>query len=322
PSADGEAVAPPLWRAAAAAVLVAVVLGIPAARAWRGLPLGARGSVAARPALLAGLAPARIAWPDDEPRSYADAPPDTGARFRFAYLPGRDRDRDRALTALFRRSSGAAERLLDLFGVELVLVPESVAVPAAMPVLRATSGGWVLAENRQRRARAFVAPRASWHASEAAVSRVLFPAAPEERGSLSMSEVRLVGTGPATPARGPAPSPPCEIESARPEEVALACVAPDGGYAVLLDRFAPGWSAEVDGRAAAIERADLLVRAVAVPPGRHRVLFRYRAPGLRAGAAISLGGWVALLVVAVLLRRLVRRHRVEPATDSRGIDRE
>lgn len=303
--ADADDTPPPRWRAAAAALVVAAVAGIPAARAWRGLPLEPRAAIADRPALLEPVAPGRIAWSDTRERPYLDAPPNTGSRFGFTYLPGRARERDHELTALWRRSSGAAERLLDLFGVELVLVPRSVAVPAALEVLGTTSSGdWVLAENRQRRARAFVAPRWSWYPDDEALVRALFPAAPGERGAMALSEVRLIGAGPEPPPRtGPSPSPPCAIESERPEEVALDCTAPAGGYAVLLDRFGPGWSADVDGDAVAIQRADVLVRAVPIPPGRHRVVFRYRAPGLRLGAVISLAGWLGAIAMMFAWRR-------------------
>ena len=48
-----------------------------------------------------------------------------------------------------------------------------------------------------------------------------------------------------------------------------------------------GWSAEIDGAAAKILRADVSLSALRIPPGTHRVELRYRQPGLFAGAAIS-----------------------------------
>jgi len=75
--------------------------------------------------------------------------------------------------------------------------------------------------------------------------------------------------------------------------VTLDCASSDGGFAVLLDEWAPGWSATVDGRAQRVDAADGLFRAVPVDPGRHRVVFGYRTPGLRTGAVVSLVAWLA-----------------------------
>jgi uncharacterized membrane protein YfhO len=72
---------------------------------------------------------------------------------------------------------------------------------------------------------------------------------------------------------------------------------------VLLDAWAPGWTATVDGAPATIERADLAARAVRISAGTHRIAFRYRAPGLRLGAAVSVLAWLNLLALAVVLRR-------------------
>ncbi|HEX9103148.1 MAG TPA: YfhO family protein, partial [Polyangia bacterium] len=95
---------------------------------------------------------------------------------------------------------------------------------------------------------------------------------------------------------------PCAIASSRPEAVELACAAPAAGYAVLLDAYAAGWRATVDGAAAPIVRADAVVRAVPIAAGAHTIALRYRTPGLRAGALASLLAWLAWLGVALRLR--------------------
>ncbi|HWM86198.1 MAG TPA: hypothetical protein VNO33_10185 [Kofleriaceae bacterium] len=302
------------WSAAAGALLATAALGPLAVRAWR-MPLEPRELVARPPALLAssaGDAPVRrrVAWPDQPNRAYRDAPPQAGARFGFAYLPGRDRGRDPLLARMWRGSSGAAERLLDLFDVQYVVLPPSVPVPAAMRVA-GQSGDRVLAENALRRSRAFVAPRWTWHADEESLLRDLFPVAPDQRTSVPLGHVRLLGTGPQSTRAPPLPepAPPCAIASSRPEEVELTCRARAGGYAVLLDRAAPGWSAAVDGQPAAIVTADLLARAVAVGPGLHQVSFRYSTPGLRLGAALAAVAWLNAAMLALLLLRMRGRDR-------------
>ncbi|HEX5999536.1 MAG TPA: hypothetical protein VFZ16_09090 [Hyphomicrobiaceae bacterium] len=66
------------------------------------------------------------------------------------------------------------------------------------------------------------------------------------------------------------------IVSYRNTEVILEAESPDGGWVVLNDLWHPWWMAEVDGHPAKIERANVLFRAVAVPPGRHVVRFVFR----------------------------------------------
>jgi hypothetical protein len=63
----------------------------------------------------------------------------------------------------------------------------------------------------------------------------------------------------------------------RSDRVEIATESERGGQLVLRDPYYPGWFAEIDGKPAAIQRAETLFRGVDVPPGRHRVLF-YFAP--------------------------------------------
>jgi hypothetical protein len=66
------------------------------------------------------------------------------------------------------------------------------------------------------------------------------------------------------------------IVSYRNTEVVLEVDSPDGGWAVLNDPWHPWWLAEIDGRPAEMLRANVLFRAVAVPPGRHAVRLTFR----------------------------------------------
>jgi hypothetical protein len=59
-------------------------------------------------------------------------------------------------------------------------------------------------------------------------------------------------------------------------EVVLEADSPAGGWVVLNDLWHPWWFAETDGKAAEILRANVLFRAVAVPPGRHMLRFAFR----------------------------------------------
>jgi hypothetical protein len=72
---------------------------------------------------------------------------------------------------------------------------------------------------------------------------------------------------------------------------------------VLNDAFCPGWSATVDGAPARLLPANYLARGLWLEPGAHRVVFRYRTPGLAAGAALSALTLAALAAWAVRARR-------------------
>ncbi len=58
--------------------------------------------------------------------------------------------------------------------------------------------------------------------------------------------------------------------------IELEASSPDGGWLVLNDVWHPWWRATVDGEARPIERANVLFRAVQVPPGRHTVVMTFQ----------------------------------------------
>ena len=86
-----------------------------------------------------------------------------------------------------------------------------------------------------------------------------------------------------------------------------------GGYLVIDDGWFPGWTATVDGRETPVLRADYLLRAVHLPPGRHLVRLVYAPLTYLLGATITLATVLALLVFAIAasiwrLRRMARGH--------------
>jgi uncharacterized membrane protein YfhO len=94
--------------------------------------------------------------------------------------------------------------------------------------------------------------------------------------------------------------------------IAVDVAAQGAGYLVVADAMQQsGWSVTVDGKAAELVPADHAMVAVAVPPGQHRIAFRYDAPRQAVGAVAT---GVALLIIIVLfgwdLRRRRKPHRV------------
>lgn len=180
-----------------------------------------------------------------------------------------------------------------LAGVDAALVPTPERVAPGLPVL-SRRAGWGIVATRVQRPRAFVAPRASVAGS--ADEGLAMLAAPGRDGD--PARIAISGAG-AEALESGGPLRPCAVNSPRPEEVVLDCASEDGGYAVLLDEHVKGWSADVDGNVATILTADGLFRAVRVRSGAHRVAFRYRTPGLRAGALVSLLTLLAVVISAV-----------------------
>ena len=73
--------------------------------------------------------------------------------------------------------------------------------------------------------------------------------------------------------------------SYRNTEIVIEVDAPGGGILVLNDVWHPWWRASVDGKPAEILKANVLFRAVVVPPGKHTV--RFTLPSVRAAHSPS-----------------------------------
>jgi hypothetical protein len=83
---------------------------------------------------------------------------------------------------------------------------------------------------------------------------------------------------PRSPARGvPAiAAPSARLLSYGNTRIEVEVEANRAGFVVLNDIWHPWWFAELDGKEAAILPANVLFRAVAVPAGRHRVVFTFQ----------------------------------------------
>jgi uncharacterized membrane protein YfhO len=68
---------------------------------------------------------------------------------------------------------------------------------------------------------------------------------------------------------------------------------------VLADAYDPGWRASVDGEAAALLRANIAFRAVAVPAGRHVVELAYRPGAVVRGLLVSAAALAATLALGL-----------------------
>ncbi len=80
-------------------------------------------------------------------------------------------------------------------------------------------------------------------------------------------------------------------------------------YLVLADTFDPGWSAMVDGVRRPIRPAWLRFRAVYLPSGKHKVVFRYRPAGFELGLTFTALGLIAAVVLLFWPGRLTATSR-------------
>ena len=77
-------------------------------------------------------------------------------------------------------------------------------------------------------------------------------------------------------------------------------------FLILSEIHYPGWEARIDGVLTKVERANYALRGVAVPAGKHRIVFRYLAPSFRAGLILSGVGIVLLIACPLIIARLNR----------------
>ncbi|MDX2032473.1 MAG: YfhO family protein [Blastocatellia bacterium] len=93
-----------------------------------------------------------------------------------------------------------------------------------------------------------------------------------------------------------------------PQRIELRTRNSSAGFLVLSEVDYAGWTARIDGRPAALHRADYTLRGLAVPAGEHRIEILYRPQTLRNGA---LGALLGLLLLAAGYARMRMRAGAE-----------
>lgn len=175
-------------------------------------------------------------------------------------------------------------RLADLLGLRFIAssVPietiDKRLAPGDLTLVARTADGYVYENPR-------ASPRISFatDAREADFEHIL---ATGEWPDFDPSRTVLL-EGPQPAAAGGAAG-TARIISYRNAEVVAEADSQGSGYLVLNDVWHPWWRAEVDGVATPVLRANVLFRAVRVPPGRHLVRLTF-AP-VRGALSQALGG--------------------------------
>ena len=164
-------------------------------------------------------------------------------------------------------------KLADLLGLRFIATGAPIDTidrklkPGDLPLVARTSDGFIY-ENPNTYDRVLFATAAQSADFDRLLQDGQWPDV-DLKTTVLLEEAPPARTTPARPGQA-------RIVSYRNTEIELEADSPDGGWVVLNDVWQPWWFAEVDGRPAEILRANVLFRAVAVPPGRHKVTFTFR----------------------------------------------
>ncbi|HEX2518788.1 MAG TPA: hypothetical protein VHK04_04550, partial [Castellaniella sp.] len=162
--------------------------------------------------------------------------------------------------------------LANLLGLRFIATGASIETmdrtlrPGDLPLIARTTDGYVY-ENPAALDRVLFATQARTADFERMLRDGVWPDA--DLRSTVLLEAAPAALPPRRPGR-------VRIASYRNTEVIVEADSPDGGWVVLNDLWHPWWFAQVNGNQAEILRANVLFRAVAVPPGRHAVRFSFR----------------------------------------------
>lgn len=158
-----------------------------------------------------------------------------------------------------------------------------------------------LYHNRAARPRAFLVHRARVESPQ----RVLKAMAEE---GFALDQVAVVEEEPVLPLAPGRGKEEAEITHHAFCRVRVEVVASANALLILADQYFPGWRVTVDGKPAVLQAANYVLRAVAVPRGRHTVEFTYRPTSFLVGLYLTLGAFA--VVVGTLAATLAsRRHR-------------
>ncbi|MDE7226682.1 MAG: YfhO family protein, partial [Ruminococcus sp.] len=73
--------------------------------------------------------------------------------------------------------------------------------------------------------------------------------------------------------------------------------------------YSDGWTAEVNGQPADVEKVSYGFMAVKADSGENKIVFRYTTPGLREGIIISLSGLILLLIYVLICRKYPEKQK-------------
>lgn len=234
-------------------------------------------------------------WEDSQARAVRCLTPNTLNVYGLAVLPGYASAMPESLNRLLPRTYGDLGRSLRLLAMPYVLASDAgarevQAAVAARALARPLPGGTLLRAES-------VLPRVYLPLQVRGLPPELAGRYLREEAVLSGREAVLLtaGSPTLTPRIEPAPDTGCRLLAFAPARLVAECSTPAPNLAVFVEQADPGWTATVDGQPARVLTANLVMRAVPVPAGTHRIELAYRTPGLRPAAVLSLLGLAVAL---------------------------
>ncbi len=195
-------------------------------------------------------------------------------------------------------------RLFDLLGTRYIVVGPGIKFQRGgrreFPLVF-KDGAIAVYRNPEALPRAFVVHRFEVVPGAAVLDRLVDPTF-DPRAAVILEQP------PTEPIAPPASASQARILSYAADEVVIETRTDAAGLLVLTDQDYPGWESEVDGTPAPIYRANYLFRAVPVPAGSHRVVFRFRPRSFERGVAISAASLATLGLVGLVFAWRGRRR--------------
>ena len=87
----------------------------------------------------------------------------------------------------------------------------------------------------------------------------------------------------------------------------------NGGVIVFSEVYYPGWTATVDGQPAELGRADYLLRALNVAPGKHKVVLTFHPKSVTTTETIAYIAYAAIIIAILIAAFLGYRKKKEQA---------
>jgi hypothetical protein len=156
----------------------------------------------------------------------------------------------------------------------------------------------VVVENRRARPRAWLANEVIPLNERDMAIAIHHSVLPDGR-RFDPAAMALVDAGPAEHGRTyPAEGAIVRTVDVEPGRVRVSVASNAGGFLVLSESYYPGWRARIGGRVVPVRRTNLSLQGLPLPPGEHVVTLEFDSLTLRAGAAASTLGIVALVGLA------------------------